>query len=69
MAVKPVAGVLDLTTRTTEGIRNTTQLITDKPRVRPPRPFYPNRVLKEFTESEAEGLLLLNTLRKGRYAN
>eukprot|EP00026_Physarum_polycephalum_P000020 Phypoly_transcript_00020.p1 GENE.Phypoly_transcript_00020~~Phypoly_transcript_00020.p1 ORF type:complete len:3396 (+),score=660.90 Phypoly_transcript_00020:132-10319(+) len=67
VAVKPVAGVLDLTTRTTEGIRNTTHLITDKPRVRPPRPFYTNRVLKEYSENEAEGILLMNTIRKGRY--
>jgi hypothetical protein len=59
--------VLDLTTRTTEGIRNTTHLITDKPRVRPPRPFFSNRVLKEYNEDEAEGILLMNTIRKGKY--
>ena len=59
--------MLDLTTRTTEGIRNTTHLVTDKPRVRAPRPFYSNRVLKEYAENEAEGILLMSTIRKGKY--
>jgi len=68
VAVKPVAGVLDLTTRTTEGIRNTTNLVTNKPRVRPPRQFYPNKALKDFAHDESEGILLLNSVRKGKYS-
>ena len=43
MVVKPVAGVLDFTSKTAEGIKNTATIFDDKPREirsRHPRPFY-----------------------------
>jgi vacuolar protein sorting-associated protein 13A/C len=44
LIVKPVVGVMDLTSKTAEGIKNTTNLFDDnKPnekRYRPPRIFY-----------------------------
>lgn len=45
VAVKPVAGVMDLATKTTEGIKNTTNLFKTQRRVRPPRAFAKGKVL------------------------
>jgi vacuolar protein sorting-associated protein 13A/C len=43
LVVKPVVGVMDLTSKTAEGIKNTATIFDDKPteiRKRPPRVFY-----------------------------
>jgi vacuolar protein sorting-associated protein 13A/C len=43
LVVKPVVGVMDLTSKTAEGIKNTANYFDDKPnekRSRPPRVFY-----------------------------
>jgi len=43
LVVKPVVGVMDLTSKTAEGIKNTATIFDDKPnetRIRPPRVFY-----------------------------
>jgi len=67
VAVKPVAGVLDMATRTTEGIRNTTQLQQNRGRVRPPRSFGSGGALKEYAREESEGHSLLQSANKGKY--
>lgn len=51
MAVKPAAGVMDLATKTTEGIKNTTNLFKTQRRVRPPRAFAKGKVLIVFLSS------------------
>jgi len=67
VAVKPVAGVMDLATRTTEGIKNTTNLFMEKNRVRPPRAFAKGKVLTEYSVEESEGRFVLETTHKGVY--
>ena len=43
LVVKPVVGVMDMTSKTAEGIKNTANIFDDKQnetRYRPPRVFY-----------------------------
>lgn len=79
--VKPIVGVTDLVTKTSEGIRNTTTMFEpENQRVRPPRCFGNNGVLsvsdrlqrltdgiQEYTEKESAGVFLLRQLQQGAY--
>eukprot|EP01133_Synstelium_polycarpum_P011523 gene11523-13446_t len=69
VAIKPTAAVIDMTTKATEGIKNTTNLQDDKERVRPPRCFGNDNVLRPFDPSESEGWFLLKTAHKGKHAH
>jgi len=43
LVVKPVTGIIDFASKTTEGIKNNALMFEDKAheaRMRPPRPFY-----------------------------
>ncbi|EGC37154.1 hypothetical protein DICPUDRAFT_94146 [Dictyostelium purpureum] len=68
VAVKPATAVIDLTTKTTEGIKNTTNLQSQVDRVRPPRAFAHDNVLRPFEENESEGWFLLKTSHKGKHS-
>ncbi|EGG20963.1 vacuolar protein sorting-associated protein 13 family protein [Cavenderia fasciculata] len=68
VAIKPTAAVIDATTKATEGIRNTTNLQEDKERVRPPRSFGVDNVLRPFEERESEGWYLLKIVHKGKHS-
>ncbi|KAF2077768.1 hypothetical protein CYY_000889 [Polysphondylium violaceum] len=68
VAVKPATAVIDLTTKTTEGIRNTTNLQSQAERVRPPRAFNQDKVLRPYDPLESEGWFLLKTSHKGKHA-
>jgi len=67
VAVKPVAGVMDLASKTTEGIKNTTNLFKGKRRVRPPRAFAKGRVLIEYNLDESEGRFVLDFTSRGQF--
>ncbi|KAN0042732.1 hypothetical protein ACTA71_012655 [Dictyostelium dimigraforme] len=69
VAVKPTTAVIDLATKTTEGIKNTTNLQSQAERVRPPRCFAHDNVLRPFDEVESEGWFLLKTAHKGKHAS
>eukprot|EP01132_Coremiostelium_polycephalum_P010231 gene10231-12547_t len=69
VGVKPVVGVLDLATRTTEGIRNTTGLFKDKFRIRPPRCFGKDQLLIEYNFDLSEGKYILEKTFKGLFKN
>ncbi|KAM9977730.1 hypothetical protein ACTFIR_011602 [Dictyostelium discoideum] len=69
VAVKPTTAVIDLATKTTEGIKNTTNLQSQAERVRPPRCFSHDNVLRPFDEVESEGWFLLKTAHKGKHAS
>ncbi|KYR02132.1 vacuolar protein sorting-associated protein 13 family protein [Tieghemostelium lacteum] len=69
VAVKPATAVIDLTTKATEGIKNTTNLQVDVDRVRPPRYFPSDGVLCTFNHPESEGWFLLKTSHKGKHAH
>jgi hypothetical protein len=56
-------GVIDLATRTTQGITNTTspQDVQVKHRFRPPRSFGPDRVVEVYSYSRSYGQVILQT--------
>ena len=68
VAVKPVAGVVDLATRTSEGIKNTATYFDAKAaRVRLPRYFASDKVLRRFSTEAALGQYVLYQVKSGRY--
>jgi len=55
VAIKPTAGVLDLATKTTQGLKNTTTIFDEvKQRKRAPRYFGPDRVLVPFNATHSK---------------
>lgn len=66
--VKPAVGVLDLASRTTEGIKNTPDMLEAKahPR-RAPRFFGPDRILRVYNADRAHERERLRTMKGGRY--
>jgi hypothetical protein len=70
IVLKPVVGAVDLVTRTTEGIKNTTTYMDEKSKapIRPPRHFGSDGLVRIFDYERAAGQLVLRTLseRRGR---
>jgi len=70
IVLKPVVGAVDLVTRTTEGIKNTTTYMDEKSKapIRPPRYFGADGLVHVFDYERAAGQLVLRTLseRRGR---
>ncbi|OUM68227.1 hypothetical protein PIROE2DRAFT_39346 [Piromyces sp. E2] len=67
---KPVAGVFDLASHVTEGLKNTTSIDElEFSRIRYPRHIANNKILKVYNEKEAKGQYIKNHLYNGRYAN
>ena len=65
--VKPIAGTMDLISKTSEGIQNSSksaeELASDE-RIRPPRPFYrKERIIMEYDNSHANLLSIVPKLR------
>ena len=71
LIVKPVAGVLDATAKTAEGLKVTALLFDDKPneeRLRVPRAFYEKEgYIKSYNIHDSEVTHILQTYRKGKY--
>jgi len=59
IAVKPVTGVFDLASKTSEGIRNNTNIHPERFRLRIPRFINPRDPIKEYSVDESEGNFLL----------
>lgn len=65
--VKPIAGTMDLISKTSQGIENSSksrsELKADE-RLRPPRPFYgPEKVIREYDVAHANLLIIAPRLR------
>jgi len=71
LGIKPVVGVLDFITKTTEGIRNTTTYWDGKHRnrIRQPRYFGPDQVLQPYSSEKAQGQEYLHVIEEGKYRN
>jgi vacuolar protein sorting-associated protein 13A/C len=65
LVVKPVVGVMDFTSKTAEGIKNTANFFDDKPnekRYRPPRVFYgTEQYYRTFKMQDSEMVELLSS--------
>jgi hypothetical protein len=67
VVVKPTVGVVDLVSRTTEGIANTASYIENRKRTRkrPPRYFDIDHTILPYNIDKAEGQELMRTLESG----
>jgi hypothetical protein len=65
--VKPLTGIFDLATKTTEGIRNTTTYFDSQEihRIRKPRIFGRNGMLIPYDEKSVEGVEILKQITNG----
>ncbi len=71
LIVKPASGVLDLLSKTSEGIKNNVNNSKEKKvkRIRYIRPFYgSNQLVKSFNELHAEVMHNLQKMEKKKYA-
>lgn len=72
VVVKPITGVLDFASHTTEGLKNTVTYFDDKAneqKIRTPRPFYgQEKFFKKFDAVEALVQNNLKILEEGKYA-
>ena len=73
LAVKPLTGLIDVVSKTAEGIRNTSAYFDDKPneiRERSIRAFYnTERHFKDFISIDGEIMYVLQLLKSGKYAS
>ena len=73
LVVRPVAGVFDFTSKTAEGIKNTTNRFDrkqDAQRVRPPRVTYgPEHHIRVYNENDAEVVQFMSDLNAKKYRN
>ena len=69
VVVKPTVGLVDLVTRTTEGIRNTGSDLNHVKRIRDPRFIGSDLLLPAYDAYKAEGQLFLRTINDGKYKN
>jgi Vacuolar-sorting-associated 13 protein, DH-like domain/Vacuolar sorting-associated protein 13, extended-chorein/Vacuolar-sorting associated protein 13, adaptor binding domain/VPS13, central RBG modules/VPS13-like, N-terminal/ATG2/VPS13, C terminal domain/Intermembrane lipid transfer protein VPS13, C-terminal len=69
--LKPTIGAVDLVTRTTEGVRNTTTYFDDdtQARIRPPRHIGTDRLVKAYDADAAAGQAAVVSLAHGRFAD
>jgi len=68
VVAKPTVGAIDLVTRTTEGIKNTTTLLDEKKeRKRYPRTFGNDFRIIQYDAQKSEGQNILFTIQNGRF--
>ncbi|XP_053986716.1 intermembrane lipid transfer protein Vps13 isoform X2 [Hylaeus volcanicus] len=69
LVTRPTAGVIDFASGSLGAVKRATELNEEAKRVRPPRFFQPDNLVRPFIREEAEGHKILNELEKGKYAN
>lgn len=72
LILKPFTGICDATSKTAEGLKNTTVHFDDKPneeRVRFPRVFYEaEKYIKKYDIVDAQVMQILQEVKKGKYS-
>ncbi|XP_076625592.1 vacuolar protein sorting 13C isoform X3 [Colletes latitarsis] len=69
LVTRPTAGVIDFASGSLGAVKRATELNEEAKRVRPPRFFQPDNLVRPYIREEAEGHKILNELEKGKYAN
>ncbi|XP_076249315.1 vacuolar protein sorting 13C isoform X2 [Calliopsis andreniformis] len=69
LVTRPTAGVIDFASGSFGAVKRATELNEEVKRVRPPRFFQPDSLVRPYIREEAEGNKILNELEKGKYAN
>ncbi|XP_043479643.1 vacuolar protein sorting-associated protein 13 isoform X2 [Leptopilina heterotoma] len=69
LVTRPTAGVVDFASGSFGAVRRATELNEEAKRVRPPRFFQHDNLVRPYIRIEAEGNKILCELEKGKYAN
>ncbi|XP_076681161.1 vacuolar protein sorting 13C isoform X2 [Andrena cerasifolii] len=69
LVTRPTAGVIDFASGSFGAVKRATELSEEVKRVRPPRFFQPDNLIRSYIREEAEGHKILIELEKGKYAN
>ncbi|KAL9987728.1 hypothetical protein ACROYT_G002079 [Oculina patagonica] len=65
---RPAAGVVDFASSTLEGIKGSASTDSEVRRLRPPRCFYADKVIKPYNSHEARGNAILQEIKKTKAA-
>ncbi|CAK9800782.1 Intermembrane lipid transfer protein Vps13, partial [Anthophora quadrimaculata] len=69
LVTRPTAGVIDFASGSFGAVKRATELNEEVKKVRPPRFFQPDNLVRSYVREEAEGYKILIELEKGKYAN
>ncbi|XP_076294775.1 vacuolar protein sorting 13C isoform X2 [Lasioglossum baleicum] len=69
LVTRPTAGVIDFASGSLGAVKRATELNEEVKRVRPPRFFQPDNLVRSYIREEAEGHKILSELEKGKYAS
>ena len=64
----PTSGIIDFASSSFQGIQRVLEMGTEIKRLRPPRRFFPDRVLRPYNRQESEGIFILQEMDQGKYA-
>ncbi|XP_033726256.1 vacuolar protein sorting-associated protein 13A-like isoform X3 [Pecten maximus] len=68
VVTRPTSGVIDFASSSLEGIKRITDFSEEIRRIRPPRRFHSDRVIRPYNKQEAEGYAILSETEKGKFA-
>lgn len=68
VVTRPTSGVIDFASSSLEGIKRITDFSEEIHRIRPPRRFHGDRVIRPYNKQEAEGYAILSETEKGKFA-
>uniref|UniRef100_A0A1A9WMW5 Vacuolar protein sorting-associated protein 13 n=1 Tax=Glossina brevipalpis TaxID=37001 RepID=A0A1A9WMW5_9MUSC len=67
LVTRPASGVVDFTYGTFDSVKRCTEIQAESKRMRPPRYFYDDKVIRPYNVDDAKGAQLLREIEKGRY--
>ncbi|XP_078330281.1 intermembrane lipid transfer protein VPS13A-like isoform X6 [Crassostrea virginica] len=69
VVTRPTSGVIDFASSSFEGIKRIAEMSDDVGRLRPPRRFHSDRIVRPYNPVEASGYAILQETEKGKYAS
>ncbi|ESO95114.1 hypothetical protein LOTGIDRAFT_160876 [Lottia gigantea] len=69
VVTRPTSGVIDFASSSLEGIKRITDMSDEVRRLRPPRRFHNDQIIRPYNHQEAEGYAILQETEKGRFAS
>ncbi|XP_041355806.1 vacuolar protein sorting-associated protein 13A-like isoform X2 [Gigantopelta aegis] len=68
VVTRPTSGVIDFASSSFEGIRRLAEMSDEIKRLRPPRRFHKDKIVRPYNHQEAEGYAILHETEKGKFA-
>ncbi|XP_064596162.1 intermembrane lipid transfer protein VPS13C-like isoform X2 [Liolophura sinensis] len=69
VVTRPTSGVIDFASTSLDGIKRIVDLSDEIRRLRPPRRFHKDLIIRPYIHTEAEGYAILQETEKGRYVD